>query len=91
MSLVLADNSYRTFAANNFTFVADENIIDNPPRGIVFPASNPDLIEYVNEHTYEIHNSLNEILAYVVIRMFGMDDIENIVPPIFTKIDCVRI
>jgi len=51
------------YSDQNFTFVADENIISNPPSGVVFPASNPDLIDYVNDHTYEIHNSLNEILA----------------------------
>jgi len=51
------------YADQNFTFVADESIIPNPPPGVVFPASNPDLIDYVNKHTYEIHNSLNQILA----------------------------
>ena len=30
-------------------------------------------------------NSRKDIFAYVVINMLGIDEIENIVPPIFTK------
>lgn len=51
------------FAKSEFTFVADESIVSNPPPGVVFPASNPDLIEIVNAHTFQIHESLNNILA----------------------------
>ncbi len=60
------------FSDQNFTFVSDESIISNPPSGVVFPASNPDLIDYVNEHTFKIHNSLNKILANI--QQINLDD-----------------
>jgi len=53
------------FANPDFIFVGDEAIIDNPPSGVVYPASNPDLIESSNEHTFEIHESINEVLAQI--------------------------
>ena len=67
------------FSKPDFVFVGNESIIPNPPSGVVFPASNPDLIEYVNEHTFEIHNSLNEILSTLQqIDLDEEDGLENL-------------
>ena len=38
-----------------------------------------------------IKNSKNSIPANVVINILGMEEIEKIVPPTFTKIACVNI
>ena len=53
------------YADSDFTFIGDESIIEDPAPGIVYPASNPDLIEESNEHTYAIHESINEILSSI--------------------------
>jgi len=45
------------YADADFTFVGDEQIVEDPSPGVVFPASNPELIEYSNEHTFKIHES----------------------------------
>lgn len=67
------------YANPDFTFVADERIVPNPPSGVAFPASNPDLIDDVNEHVFEIHESLNEILARLQhMNLTDDDDLENL-------------
>lgn len=53
------------YADSNFTFVGDKSIVEDPSPGVVFPASNPDLIEESNEHTFKIHESINEILSSI--------------------------
>lgn len=53
------------YANPDFTFVGDEQIVENPNPGVVFPASNPDLIDESNEHTFKIHESINELLASI--------------------------
>lgn len=53
------------YANPDFTFVGDERIIENPNPGVVFPASNPELIDESNEHTFKIHESINDILASI--------------------------
>ncbi len=64
-----------------FVFVGDESIISNPPIGVVFPASNPDLIEYVNDHTFNIHKSINNILANLqqidITEDEGLENLKN--------------
>lgn len=65
------------YANPDFTFVGDESIIEDPPSGVVFPASNPDLIEESNEHTFKIHESLNELLASIrEINIIDDDDLK---------------
>ena len=67
------------FAKPEFTFVGDESIVPNPPPGVVFPASNPDLIEDSNEHTFKIHESLNELLAKLLqMELTNEDDLKNL-------------
>lgn len=51
------------YAKSEFAFAGDETLGTNTPPGIVYPASNPHLISYANNHTYAIHNSINELLA----------------------------
>ena len=67
------------FAKHEFTFVGDENIIDDLPSGIVYPASNPDLIEDSNKHTFQIHESLNELIAKIrLIDLEEEDGLKNL-------------
>jgi len=52
-------------AKPDFVFVGDETIISNPPVGVVYPASNPDMIDLVNDHVFSIHESINEIVSRI--------------------------
>ena len=67
------------FAKPEFTFVGDENIIDDFPPGVVYPASNPDSIEDSNKHTFQMHESLNELLAKIrLIDLEEEDGLKNL-------------
>jgi len=71
------------YAEPDFVFVGDERIIANPPAGVVYPASNPDLIDLVNDHVFSIHESLNKILSDIrQIDISNDNDLELL------KIDC---
>ena len=67
------------FAKPEFAFVGDENIVSNPSTGIVYPASNPGLITDANNHTYEIHESINELLARLAgIELTKVEDLKEL-------------
>jgi hypothetical protein len=53
-------------AKPEFAFVGDESIISDPSPGVVYPASNPGLIDDVNKHVFGIHEVLNKLLADLV-------------------------
>ena len=60
------------YANPDFVWVADESIIPDPNPGVVYPASNPDLIEESNKHVFKMHESLNTILASL--KDINLDD-----------------
>ncbi len=64
------------FSKPEFTFVGDKSIVSDVPSGVVYPASNPDLIDDSNKHTFEIHESLNELLAKI--RQIDLEEEEGL-------------
>ncbi len=66
-------------AKPEFAFVGAETIIPNPDPGIIYPASNPGLIEDVNDHVYKIHEEINDLLAYLdKIELESEDDLKRL-------------
>jgi len=66
------------FAKPEFAFASSEEILDDPASGIVYPVSNPDLIEDVNDHVFDIHESINEILAEIRGINFDKNNEDNL-------------
>jgi len=74
-----AKNKGIIFAKPEFMFVCDKTIISDLPSGVVYPSSNPELISKVNNHTFEIHNELNQILANIAnIQLNDIEDLANL-------------
>jgi hypothetical protein len=55
------------YAKSTFAFAADDNVFYNGTTcpGVSQPGSNPALVVPSNEHTWEIHEELNELLAQI--------------------------
>jgi len=69
------------FAKPEFAFAADEEKfpdISSENKGVVWPGSNPSLTSISNEHTFEIHEQINMVLAKIAnIKDFEGDDDED--------------
>jgi hypothetical protein len=52
-------------AKPEYAFAADDHILNNgqPCPGITQPASNPQLVEPANTHTFQIHEEVNQLLS----------------------------
>ena len=64
------------FAKPEFAFAADEerfSEITSSNKGVVWPGANPTLTDISNEHTFEIHEQINMILADIA----GIEDFEG--------------
>jgi hypothetical protein len=68
------------FAKPEFAFAADDYVLYNGSTcpGVAQPGTNPNLIEPSNEHTMEIHEELNNILAQIAeIPIENLEDLRN--------------
>jgi len=71
-----AKNKGIILAEPEFMFVCDKTIDNKLPSGVVYPASNSELINISNIHTFKIHNKLNQVLANVA--DIQLDDTQDI-------------
>ncbi len=68
------------FAKPEFAFAADDDVLYNGSTcpGVTQPGTNPNLLEPSNEHTMEIHEELNNILAQIAeIPIENLEDLRN--------------
>ena len=68
------------FAKTEFAFAADDDVLYNGTTcpGVSQPGTNPNLIEPSNEHTMEIHEELNNLLAQIAeIPLENLEDLRN--------------
>ena len=68
------------FAKPEFAFAADDDVLYNGSMcpGVTQPGTNPNLLEPSNEHTMEIHEELNNLLAQIAeIPTENLEDLRN--------------
>jgi len=58
---------------SEFAFTNHENMVGSIAPGSAFTASNPDLIGLSNQHTFQIHETINKLLAAIRDIDLGME------------------